>query len=67
MWPQDHFCDILNKAVVLCPCPKGLSEAKVKSFRLIPFTKEISKKHSIDSVMQLLVVTLMKIYNEKAN
>ena len=67
MWPRDHFCDILNKVFVLCPCPKSLSEAKVKNFRLIPFTKEISKKPSIDSVMRLLMVTLMKIYNDKAN
>ena len=37
----------------------------MKSFGLIPLAEEISKQPSIDSVVWLLVVTLMKIYNEK--
>lgn len=37
----------------------------LKSFGLISLTKETSEQPSIDSVMWLLVVTLMKIYNEK--
>jgi hypothetical protein len=34
-----------------CPYLKSLAEAKVKRFRLIELTKEISKEPSIDSVL----------------
>ena len=62
MLPRDHSCDILVKKVAaFCPCPKSLPEAKVKSFGLILLAEEISKQPSIDSVMWLLVLTLMKI------
>lgn len=65
MWPRDCFCDILAKNVAaFCPCPKSLPEAKLMSFGLIPLAEEISKP-SIDSVLWLLMFTLMKIYNEK--
>ena len=37
----------------------------MKSFRLIPLAEEISKQPSIDSVVELLALTLTKIYNEK--
>ena len=37
----------------------------MKSFGLNPLAKEISKQPSIDSVVWLLVLTLMKMYNEK--
>lgn len=37
----------------------------MKSFGLIPLAEEISKQPSIDSAVWLLVLTLMKIYNEK--
>lgn len=37
----------------------------MKSFKFIPWAEEISKQPSIDSVVWLLVLTLMKIYNEK--
>ena len=37
----------------------------MKSFGLIPLAEEISKQPSVDSVVGLLVVTLMKISNEK--
>ena len=66
MLPRDCSCDILVKNVfVFCPRLKSLPDTKVKSFRLIPLTEEISKQPSTDSVLWLLVVTLMKIYNEK--
>lgn len=66
MWPRDRSCDVLVKNVgAFCPCPKILPEAKVKSFKFIPWAEEISKQPSIDSVVWLLVLTLMKIYNEK--
>ena len=45
--------------------PKSLPEDKLKSFGLMALEKEISQQHSIYSVMQLLVVSLMQIYNEK--
>ena len=66
MWHRDWSCSILMKNVaVLGPCPKNLPEAKVKSFGLIPLEEEISKQPGIDSVIWLLVITLMEIYNEK--
>ena len=66
MLPRGHSCDILlNKVAAFSSCLKGLLEAKVKSFGLISLAEEISKQPSIDSVVWLLVVTLMKIYNEK--
>ena len=30
-----------------CPCPKSLPEAKIKAFRLIALTKEVSKKKKL--------------------
>jgi hypothetical protein len=47
-----------------CPCPKSLPGTNMKSFRLNPLAELISKQPSIDSVLWLLVFTLMKIYNE---
>ena len=37
----------------------------MKSFGLILLTEEISKQLSIESVVWLLMLTLMKIYSEK--
>ena len=67
MWPRDHFYDILVKNVAaFCPCLKSLPEAKVKRFGLIPLAEKIiSKQSSINSVLWLLVITLLKIYNGK--
>ena len=56
---------LVKNVDAFCPCPKSLLECKVKIFGLIPSAKEISKQPSVDSVMWLFVVTLMKIYNEK--
>jgi hypothetical protein len=58
MWHEDCFCGILVKTVAtFCPCLKGLPAAKVKRFRLIALTKEVSKKLSRDFVLWL---SLMK-------
>ena len=63
MLPRNHSCDILGKNMAaFCPCSRSLPEAKVKRFfflLLIPLVEETSKKPSI------IVLTLMKIYNEK--
>ena len=48
-----------------CSCPKSLSETKVKSFGLIPLAEEVLIQSSIDSVVLLLVATLIQIYNKK--
>ena len=51
LWPRDGSCDILVKNVVtFCPCPKILSEAKVKHFGLILMAEGISKQPRTDSV-----------------
>ena len=61
MWPRDCFCDILMKNMAaFFHCPKNLSEAKVKRFRLIALKKEVSKQFSVRSVLWLLKLTTMK-------
>ena len=61
MWPIDCPCDILMKNVAAFhPCLKSLPVAKVKRFRLIALTKEVSKQPGINSVVWLLKFTLMK-------
>ena len=48
-WPRECFYDILaNNVTAFCPCPKCLSEAKVKTLGLIPFAEEISKQPNAD-------------------
>ena len=44
---------------------KGLPETNMKRFGLIPLAEEISKQPSIDSVMWLLVITIVQFYYEK--
>jgi hypothetical protein len=52
MWPIDCSCDnLLKNMAALCPCPKGLSEAKVKRVKLIVLRKEVSKQPSFDSML----------------
>ena len=66
MCPRGHSCGILVKNMsAFCPCLKSLSEVQVKHFGLVPLAKEILKQSSVDSILWLLVVMLMKIYNEK--
>ena len=44
MWSKDCFSDILVKSVAaFYSCPKSLPEVKVKKFRLITLTNEVSK------------------------
>lgn len=65
-WATDHSCEILAKEVAaFCPCMKNLSKIKLKSFRLMYLTEENSRQPKIDSMMWLLVVTLMQVYSEK--
>ena len=67
MLPREHSSDILVKNVAaFCPCSKSLLEAKVKSFILIPQTEEISEQPSIDFIVWLLAVTLMKIIMKRS-
>ena len=59
MFSRDCFCNILVRNVAaFCPSLKSLPEDKVKRFRLIALTKEISKQPSADSVTWLLLSTL---------
>ena len=50
---------------VFCLFLKSLPEAKLKSFGTILLAEETLKQPSIDYVMWLLMVTLMKIYKAK--
>ena len=43
----------MKNVAAFCPCPKSLPEAKVKRFRLIALTKEVSKQPGINSVVWL--------------
>ena len=62
MWSYDI---LVKKVATFYLGSKSLPETKGKSFRLILLTEEISKQPSIDSLMLILVVTLIKIYNFK--
>jgi hypothetical protein len=65
MLPRDCSYDILAKDVAAsCPCLKSLPEVKLKTFGLIMLAAEISRQPNMDSVMWLLVFTIMQIYNE---
>lgn len=44
--------------------PKSLSEAKLKSFRLMALTEDLSRQLSINCVMWLLVSTPMLFYTK---
>ena len=55
----------MMNVAAFCPCLKSWPETNVKSFKLILLTEEISKQPNIDSVVRLLVLTLMKRYSEK--
>lgn len=58
MLPRDSSSDILVKNVAaFCPCPKSLPEAKVKRFRLITLTMEVSKKPSFN--FALLIASIL--------
>ena len=47
------------------PCPKIMPEAKLKCFGLMILSEEISRQPDIDSVLWLLLVTHIQIYNQK--
>lgn len=56
------FCE---ESGFICPCSKCLPEANVNSFALILFAEEYLKQPSIDYVVLLLQLTLIKINAEK--
>ena len=64
---------LAKDVVAFCPCPENkttttttkIPVATLKSFEIMELAEEISRQPSIDSVMWLLVVTLMQIYNDK--
>ena len=59
MWPRDCSCDILVEKNCGCFLPhlKSLPEVKLKRFRLIALTREVSNQPSLDS---FLCFTLMR-------
>ena len=70
MWPRDCSCDILVKNVAaLCSCLKSLPETKVKRFKLLTLTKEISKQPSLDSIsgspLRNILIKHSKLRKEK--
>lgn len=63
--PRYCSCDILVKRVVaFYTCLKTLTKAKMINIELIPLAEEISKQPSIKSVVCLLMLNIMRIYNE---
>ena len=62
-WPRDHSCEILAKNVAVFAffrkiCPK------FKTLRLMALAEEISRQHSIDSVIWLLVCRSIRKRNK---
>jgi len=47
---------LMKNVAIFFPCFKSLPEAKVKIFRLVALTKEVSKKPSRDFVLWLSVM-----------
>lgn len=45
---------------------KHLTEAKLESFGLLAWAAKISRQFRLDNAMLLLVITLTRIYNKKA-
>ena len=66
MLPRNYFCDILVKSVAaFCPCPKSVLEYKVKRFRLIALTKQVSKNPSRDFVLWYILTNSNLIKHSK--
>lgn len=62
-----NHCYILVKEVAdICPCLKSLHDAEMKNSELILLGEEILKQSNMDSVMWILVLSLMKICNERS-
>lgn len=55
---------LVKNGVAFCPCAENFPEAKLKSSGLLSLVK-ISSLPNIGSVIRLLVITPMRIYNEK--
>ena len=51
---------MVKLVVALCPCPKSLSEGKVKRLRSIALTKEVFKTTSIDFVLWFTMIRTMR-------
>lgn len=59
-------CDVLtNNMAAFCPCPKSLLRAKFKSFGINSWVGQISRQPNINSIVWLLIITLMHVYSEK--
>lgn len=60
------FCGVLTKNMAaFCPCPKNLLRAKFKSYGLNSWVGQISRQPNINSIMWLLIITLIHVYSEK--
>lgn len=65
-WLSDHSCHSLaNNIACFCLHTKNFPEAKLKSYGLISLAEEVQRQPDIDSVVWLLVMTLMQICNKK--
>ena len=64
MLPRNHSCDILGRMwIYFCSCSKSLPQAK--EFWVNSLGRGHPKQATIYSVLWLLLLTLIKIYNEK--
>lgn len=65
-WDRSHSYDILsNNLAEMCPCQENLYEAKLKSNGLITLMEEIPRQYNSEFGEWLLLITFMKVYNEK--
>ena len=61
-----YSCDILvTNMDSFCPCPKRLPEVKMRRFRIISLTKEVSNQPSLDSVLWLTLLKSVLIKHSK--
>lgn len=65
-WVRENCCNLARHVTGFCPSHNIMSESKLISFVLIFFlAKEILRQPSNDTVLWLLVITFMHIYNDK--
>jgi hypothetical protein len=66
MWPRTVLEVFLAKNMAaFCPCLKHLLESELKSFGLSKLAEEISKQLHMDSVIWMLVLASVQVYDEK--
>jgi hypothetical protein len=64
-WTRSHSCYILTKNLsTICPCPETHGRLCLKGDGLINLVEEISRQHSIQVVVWLLLAAVKQNYSK---